>query len=240
MQGFTFPPESENDPLKSQKGQLRFVLEVAFNYASNGLYRNGYFVDLAAAHPSVLSNTFFLESRLGWRGVLIDGNPIFANLLRQQRVSQVFECAVTSSNGELVDFRVDNLEGGGLVGDSFDNNQKIRGDQLVNAKVIKVPTRTLESILDEVSAPRVIDYLSLDIEGSEFEALKDFDFLKYKFKCMTIERPPLELDLILDEHGYIQIRHFQCDTFYMHKSFISGACLDGCSPQFIVTPRKDW
>ena len=38
-------PESSTDPLKSQKGQVRFLLEVVFNYAKFGLKRNGYFVD---------------------------------------------------------------------------------------------------------------------------------------------------------------------------------------------------
>ena len=240
MADHIFTPESKDDPLKSQKGQLRFVLEVAFNYAQNGLHRNGYFVDLAAAHPTYLSNTFFLESHLGWRGVLIDANPRFAELLREERKSQVFEYAVTSSNGDNVRFRIDNGELGGIVGDQFDNNQKTRGGELQAAEIINVQTRTLQSILDEASAPRLIDYLSLDIEGAEFEALKDFDFCKYQFKCMTIERPSFELDLLLDEHGYIQVQHRRYDTFYIHKSEIAGSRLDNTSPQFLVTPSKDW
>ena len=234
------PPQSRRDPLFSQKGQLRFVLEVVFNYAKYGLRRNGYFVDLAAAHPTRLSNTFFLESRLGWDGVLIEANPSFARLLREKRTSKVFECAVTSSNGSLVEFRVDNEELGGIVGDSFDNNRRTRGNELKSAKIISVQTRTLESILDESGAPSVIDYLSLDIEGAEFEAMRDFDFSKYKFKCMTIECPPLELDLLLDAHGYVQVQHSLFDTFYIHKSEIHGACLDNCLPQFLSTPAKDW
>lgn len=238
--GYNFLPESLQDPLRSQKGQLRFVLEVVFNYAKNGLHRNGYFVDLAAAHPTLLSNTFFLENKLAWQGILIDANPIFASLLREKRTSKVFEYAVASSNGSLVDFRVDNGQLGGIVGDAFDNNHAVRGGQLKSAKIIKVRTRTLESILDEARAPSVIDYLSLDIEGAELEALRNFDFSKYKFKCMTVERPPLELDLLLDAQGYIQIQHCMFDTFYIHKSEISGACLDNCLPQFLVTPSKDW
>lgn len=234
------PPQSRQDPLYSQKGQLRFVLEVAFNYAKYGLRRNGYFVDLAAAHPTRLSNTFFLESKLGWDGILIDANPEFARLLREKRTSKVFECAVTSSNDSLVEFRIDNGELGGIVGDAFDNNQRVRADELKSAKIISVQTKTLESILDEANAPSVIDYLSLDIEGAEFEALRTFDFSKYKFKCLTVERPPLELDLLLDAHGYVQVHHYMYDTFYIHKSEIHGACLGNYLPQFISTPAKDW
>ncbi|QNI72767.1 FkbM family methyltransferase [Synechococcus sp. NOUM97013] len=240
MEKYTFSPDSKNDPLRSQKGQLRFVLENVFNYAKNGLHRNGYFVDLAAAHPKRFSNTFFLEKKLGWRGILIDANPYFTKLLRENRTSQVFECAITSSNETLVDFRIDNGELGGIVGDAFDNSYSIRGGELKSAKIIKVKTRTLESILDEANAPAVIDYLSLDIEGAEYEALKTFDFSKYRFRCMTVECPPLDLDLLLDSHGYVQVQHSKYDTFYIHKSQISEACLDNCNPHFFATPAKDW
>lgn len=238
--GYIYHPQSAGDPLYSQKGQIRFVLEVVFNYAKNGLYRDGYFVDLAAAHPTQISNTFFLEKWLGWRGVLIDANPSFARLLRDNRVSQVFECAVASTNGAFVDFRVDNGELGGIVGDAFDNNLAFRAKELKKAKILQVQTRTLESILDEAKAPRLIDYLSLDVEGAELEVLKNFNFSKYRFKCMTVERPPLELDLLLDRHGYIQVQHSIFDTFYIHKSEIADACLDSCSPRFLATPAKKW
>ena len=42
---FNISPESYEDPLKSQKGQVRFLLEVVFNYKINGLKRNGYFIN---------------------------------------------------------------------------------------------------------------------------------------------------------------------------------------------------
>ena len=86
---FVHKPNSNFDPLKSQKGQVRFVLENCFNYKKNGLKREGYFVDLAAAHPENYSNTFFLENKLGWKGILIEINPHFLELLRKRRTRKI-------------------------------------------------------------------------------------------------------------------------------------------------------
>ena len=88
--------ENFHDPLKSQKGQVRFLLEIVFNYKFNGLKRNGYFVDLAAGQPKELSNTYFIEKYLNWEGLLIDGNPLFAKKLRAERKNKVLEGIVYS------------------------------------------------------------------------------------------------------------------------------------------------
>ena len=233
-------PESENDPLKSQKGQVRFLLEIVFNYKFNGLKRDGYFIDLAAGHPTYLSNTFFLEKYLNWEGLLIEGNPLFAKRLRIERKNKVIEEVIYSENNMNLQFRIDNKELGGIVGCDFDNNEEFRHKQLKTAEIITVKTKTLTQILIENNAPSEMDYLSLDIEGGEYEALKNFNFKKYKWKFITAERPNLDLNLLLDKNGYVQVFHREYDTFYIHKEYIRFADLENIKTQFLITPRKNW
>ena len=41
--------------------------------------------------------------------------------------------------------------------------------------------------LIEVEAPKLIDFLSLDVEGSELEVLNGIDFTVYNFKFILVE-----------------------------------------------------
>ena len=54
-------------------------------------------------------------------------------------------------------------------------------------KEYKVETISLNDLLDLYDAPKVIDYLSIDTEGSEFEILDNFDFEKYQIRIITVE-----------------------------------------------------
>jgi len=42
-------------------------------------------------------------------------------------------------------------------------------------------------LLKKHNSPKVIDYISIDTEGSEWEIIKNFDFDKYTFLTITIE-----------------------------------------------------
>ena len=50
-----------------------------------------------------------------------------------------------------------------------------------------VNTISLNDLLEKNNSPKVIDYLSIDTEGSEFEILNSFDFSKYEIKIITVE-----------------------------------------------------
>ena len=79
-----------------------------------------------------------------------------------------------------------------------------------------------------------------DIEGAEYECLKNFDFTQFKWRFLTVERPNLKLNLLLDKNGYIQVNHYNYDTFYVHKDYISFLDKEPFNSQFLLTPKKDW
>lgn len=103
----------------------------------------------------------------------------------------------------IVDLEVDNKKSGGLT------------DQ-----VIKLKTRSLGSVLEENHVSDVIDYFSIDVEGSEERILSGFDFQQYTFRTITIERPTMLLRDLFKAHGYIFIMEIpDFDCFYVHKDF---------------------
>ena len=63
-----------------------------------GNMRGGLFVEVGANDPtSPESQSFHLESQLGWSGLLVESIPYLADLARQERpLATVCECACTS------------------------------------------------------------------------------------------------------------------------------------------------
>ncbi len=68
----------------------------------------------------------------------------------------------------------------------------------------EVDTVSLNDLLERYDAPREIDYLSIDTEGTEFEIIRNFDFKKYKVAIITIEHNQnrKEIYSLLSSHGY--------------------------------------
>jgi hypothetical protein len=95
-----------------------------------------------------------------------------------------------------------------------------------------VETVSLLDLLDFHSAPPVIDYLSVDTEGSEFHIMENFDFLSYKFRIVTIEHnfrsDADKLKELFLENGYFQIFHELSDVEHwfidaeLHSSWGGG------------------
>jgi len=75
-------------------------------------------------------------------------------------------------------------------------------------------------------APREIDYISIDTEGSEFEILSTFDFRKYSVKIWTIEHNWSEnrskIENLLKESGYRRVfsNLSQVDDWYISSEII--------------------
>jgi hypothetical protein len=86
--------------------------------------------------------------------------------------------------------------------------------------------RTLRSVLRECRAPRIIDYWSLDTEGSEFTILKSFPFDEYSFRVLTVEhnRLPIrtQIQAFLEPRGYCRIKTLEIDDCYVRVDSIAG------------------
>lgn len=185
--------------------------------------RDGYFVEFGGASGVSLSNTWMLEKHYGWTGILAEPNPEFRESLLANRACQVsFDC-VYKTTGDVVSFRCRSIgELSGVSPVAADGAAEPQGDR-DGYTVIGVPTITLNDLLERHGAPRVIDYMSIDTEGSEFDILSAFDFDRWDVRLITVEhnfKPQREaLFKLLSRHGYS--RRFtalsQFDDWYVRK-----------------------
>jgi len=72
---------------------------------------------------------------------------------------------------------------------------------------IQVKAKTLDKILIESNAPHEIDFLSLDVEGSEIQVLKGIDYSIFRFKYILVETRSFHLiSSFLESNSYKYIQ----------------------------------
>jgi hypothetical protein len=220
------------DPFKGQKGQDKWVIFTALPFK-----RNGYFLDLAAADGITHSNTFVLEKVFGWKGICVEPNPSYLSKLKKVR-SCIVDGSVVSDKREKVNFRIDNGQLGGIVAEDTDNSSRVRGDELLHAEILSFDALPLDDLLERYKAPNTIDYFSLDVEGSEERIVSSLDFERYRFNCLTIERPTPRVNKILFQNGYVFVKNYKFDSFYIHSSLADQRKVR--RQPFTQVPAKDW
>ncbi len=202
------------------KGQDRWIAEEVF---PNIL--NGFFVEVGAGDGRTHSNTFILERDRGWTGILIEADPSMADTMRRYRTCTCVNACVDSQAHCVKFLHFGHV--GGIVADDTDNCPKFRSRLLQQRsnQVGKMKTRLLGEILDVSSAPSLIDFLSIDIEGAELRVLSTFPFGRYSFKAITIERPTATIHQILSSNGYKLVRIQQYDGFYLSNQLASDLAI---------------
>lgn len=181
----------------------------------------GYYVEFGATDGVYLSNTYILEKNYDWTGILAEPSKQFHKDLRLNRPkSKIDERCVYSESGKTMEFS--EVAGTGLSQMTLYKG----GDKLARLRnkeeLFNVSTISLEQMLDFHRAPAVIDYLSVDVEGGEYDILNTFDFKKYKFLVISVEHNYSEsrqkIFSLLSANGYDRVytNISQVDDWYVY------------------------
>ncbi|MEQ8383457.1 MAG: FkbM family methyltransferase [Coleofasciculus sp. A1-SPW-01] len=157
-------------PFYSQAGEDKLIYKVI------GRKPNGFYIDVGAWCPDRLSNTYFFY-QLGWAGLCIEPNPDLIDQFQIVRPrDKVLNIAVSNFEGEANFFTSQST-----VFNSLSPRANIHESKLV------VKVRRLESILDEIQAPKTIDFISIDTEGTEIDVLEGLNLEKYRPRLILVE-----------------------------------------------------
>lgn len=184
----------------SQLGQDVFAL------SETGLKEGGFFVEFGATNGIHLSNTYLLEKEFGWNGIVAEPAMQWHTDLRNNRSCHIeIDCVWKESNAHLL---FNEASYGELSTLDAYSSSDLHSTNRTHGKKYEVSTISLVDMLDKYRAPRTIDYLSIDTEGSEYEILASFDFSKYQFRVITCEHNYESLRekifSLLTKNGYVR------------------------------------
>ena len=162
----------------SQLGQDLWVLE------KTSYKKSGYFVEAGACDGLHLSNTLILEREFGWSGICCEPNPHYYKRLISNRHCSFDKGALYDSDDERVEFYAAG-ENGGTLEDFKQESTRLK--RRLSFPKIQATTIKLDTLLRKHNAPREIDYISLDTEGSELRILDAFDFTRWDVHIFSIE-----------------------------------------------------
>ena len=150
---------------------------------------DGFYVDIGCGHPIKNNNTYLLNKR-GWKGINIDLDEENIDLFNIYRKNdENINIAVSNDNKEVDLYFYHSKSAINTISKEAANYQKAKV-----SSVKRVKSKTLNEILINSKFKGIqIDFLSIDVEGSELLVLKNFDFKKYSPKVIVVEYLDLSL-----------------------------------------------
>lgn len=170
-----------------------------------------FFVEAGGCDGFFSSNTWLLESQFGWTGIVCEPGRIWHEKLRAARTCDIDTRGLWSVSGEKLSFHqteepnLSTVESFSAV--DMHASNRVRGDKY------EIESISLVDLLEAHGAPRYIDFLSLDTEGTEFQILKDFQFDRYSFGVIACEHNNTvakeSIQVLLELHGYTYLKELE-------------------------------
>lgn len=207
------------NPEKPEEGTWndRWIVEEVFKGR-----KNGYFIEAGACNGIGGSSTYVLEKEFGWRGILVEPVDEYFSQLQNNRPNSIcFHKCLSGSSGQVEFLQFQKTAGCSTI----KAQKKPRHDKRMENEEYEILTKdavTFLQVLEEARAPRIIDYLGLDVNGAEYDILEKFPFDRYKFKAISVESR--SCNHLLKAHGYVWVSNPFTDALY-ENYFIHKSCI---------------
>ena len=226
---------------QSQMGQDMFLNRWFFKNRGPG-----FFVDVGAFDGILGSNTSYFEKHLQWQGVAFEPNPSAFEVLRATRSCRLIQgCAydhdgrvpfLALSEGEqragtesrapwsLLQLMLDSSHGGTMLSgipEHMGQDQRVewaRNAMKLNQTLATVPCHRIDTVLNDCGV-KIVDYLSIDVEGAELEVLRGIDFERVQVNVIGVEHSPRfsEVYDLLTKSGFEYQGLLFFDEIFVHE-----------------------
>jgi len=201
----------------SQYGQDKWVFEELKNNTSSGV-----FVDIGAHDGITLSNTLYLE-RNGWSGLAIEPIPSVYKQLSQNRHCTTVNGCISKTSGSAKFWEISGYAQmlSGIVSHYHKNHiARIHREIAQHGgeiNEIEIDSFNIYDLLKKYDISHV-DYMNIDVEGSEMAILETIDFSMVSIDIIGVENNYKDSSIftLLDNAGY-RLHSVLGDEFYIKK-----------------------
>jgi FkbM family methyltransferase len=208
----------------SQDGQDKYLETCVFKG-----FKNGFFVDVGAHDGILINNTLYFEKYNGWTGINIEPiATVYDKLIVNRPFCININCAVSNTDGDA-EFILNKGYTEMISGlkNSYDGRHMSRLQKeniMTNSttEIINVCTKRLETIFDENNTVHV-NYLSVDVEGGEFDVLKSINFDKVFIDIIGFENNYNDVSVPIVkylENKNFTVCHKSMDIFMINKNSV--------------------
>lgn len=163
------------------------------------------FIDLAANDAVVNSNTVYMDKCLHWSGICVEPNPKY-HLGFLDRTCELQKVCVSSRTGTR-NFKF--MDGLGHIDPS-------------RRRLAEVNCMRMDHIMESARFRRV-SYLSLDIEGHEFEAMRSWNWRRNSIDVMTVENAKKPFVEYMARHGMHALQCVSLDLILVNTHIYNKA-----------------
>ena len=176
----------------------------------------GFFIEIGGGNGIDLSNSYLLEKKYKWDGIICEPNKENQKLIKKYRSNFLEK---------------NPLDGKFASKFFFESNDSYLSSLQFNKKYKKkysIKTITLNQLFKKRGIKRIVDYISIDTEGNEFEIIKSFNFRKYKVSIMSIEhnfnlKKRSQIYKLMNKNNYKRVfkNISYMDDWYIKKNFLN-------------------
>jgi FkbM family methyltransferase len=147
---------------------------------------DGFYVDVGAHHPKRFSNTYYFYL-LGWQGINIDAMPDSMKLFKEIRPNDInLEIGISDSRKKLIYHAFAEPAYNSFcqeTSEAYSNIYKFK-----KAFEKEIQTYSLSEVLEKyLPSEQNIDFLSVDVEGLDYEILLSNNWQKYSPTVVLVE-----------------------------------------------------
>ena len=206
----------------------------------------GFFIDVGAFDGILGSNTFYFEKHLQWKGIAFEPNPSAFEALRATRSCRLIQGCAYHQDGQVpflalsqreqrkgaksrppgsqLSMVLDSTHGGAMLSgipehmDQLQWVEWIRKPMKLNQTQETVPCYRIDTVLND-SGVKIVDYLSIDVEGAELEVLRGIDFERVQVNVIGVEHTHTfsEVYELLTTSGFEYQGLLFFDEIFVHK-----------------------